>query len=401
MTTASMSERPLGLPGRILLGVVLAGGLVLARFDVFTVFFYVSYAVVGGLLVWRRPRNSIGWLLVLLAFGFVGTTTTPDLDAAALVRGDAAWGEFLMVWLAAWSGYASFSGFVALMILFPSGRLPAGRWHRPAIALLATCFGLTALSAIAPFVSFNPTGGVATVAVPNRFALLPDLGIWAALPLDALILPIVGCLAIGVASMLARYRRAVGVERLQLRWLVAATAFMVIAIAAGLASILILGPDIGGLAWVGAIVAYPTVPLAIYVAITRHRLYEIDRIISRTIGWAAVTGVLVAVFAGLVVALQAVLAPVTNENTLAVAASTLVAAAMFQPLRRRVQRAVDRRFDRDRYDGERTAERFAGRLRNVVDLSTVRDALVTTAGDAVRPASAAVWLRPGRGRASG
>ncbi len=111
-------------------------------------------------------------------------------------------------WVASWVGYATFSAFVALMILFPSGRLPAGRWHRPAIALLATCLGLTALSAVAPFVSFNPTGGVATVAVPNRFAVLPDLGIWALLPLDALILPIVGCLAIGVASMLVRYRRA-------------------------------------------------------------------------------------------------------------------------------------------------------------------------------------------------
>ena len=109
-------------------------------------------------------------------------------------------------------------------------------------------------------------------------------------------------------------------------------------------------------------------PIVIGIAILRYRLYEIDRIISRTIGWAIVTGLLVAVFAGLVVALQAVLAPVTKENTLAVAASTLVAFALFQPLRRRVQRAVDRRFDRARYDGQRTVGAFAERLRNEVDL---------------------------------
>ena len=311
---------------------------------------------------------------------------------AALVRGDAAWDEFILAWLTAWTGYALFSGFVALVVLFPSGRLPAGRWHRPAIALLATCLGLTVLSAFAPSVSFNPTG-VATVAVPNRFALLPDLGIWALLPLDSLIVPMIGCLAIGVASMIVRYRRAIGIERLQLRWLVAATSFIVLAVAAGLASLVIVGPDIGGLAWIGAIVAYPTVPLAIYIAITRYRLYEIDRIVSRTIGWAAVTGVLVAVFAGLVVALQAVLAPVTDENTLAVAASTLVAAALFQPVRHRVQRAVDRRFDRARYDGQRTVDAFAARLRDRVDLEGVERDFETTVTLALSPKSSSTWIR--------
>ena len=113
-------------------------------------------------------------------------------------------------------------------------------------------------------------------------------------------------------------------------------------------------------------------PITIGIAILRYRLYEIDRLISRTIGWALVTGILVAVFALLVVALQAALTPVTDESTLAVAASTLVAFALFQPLRRRVQRAVDRRFDRARYDGQRTTAVFADRVRNEVDLVTLR-----------------------------
>jgi hypothetical protein len=128
------------------------------------------------------------------------------------------------------------------------------------------------------------------------------------------------------------------------------------------------------------------------IAILRYRLYEIDRLVSRTIGWAIVTALLVAVFAGMVVGLQAVL-PVTSGDTLVVAVSTLVAFALFQPLRRRVQRAVDRRFDRARYDGERTASSFAERLRSEVDLGNLRADLLATATGAVRPGDASIWLR--------
>src|SRR4051794_39798763 len=145
-------------------------------------------------------------------------------------------------------------------------------------------------------------------------------------------------------------------------------------------------------------VALIALPIAIGIAILRYRLYEIDRIVSRTIGWAIVSGVLAAVFVALVVTLQAVLAPVTRESTLAVAASTLVAFGLFQPLRRRVQRSVDRRFDRGRYDGQRMAGAFAERLRSEGDLATIRTSLAAAADDAVRPTSAAVWLSTGDAR---
>ena len=134
------------------------------------------------------------------------------------------------------------------------------------------------------------------------------------------------------------------------------------------------------------------VPVALAVAVLRYRLYEIDRVISRTLGWAIVTALLAGVLVGGIVILQAVLAPFTNENTIAVAASTLVAAALFQPLRRRVQRAVDRRFDRARYDGQGTVDAFAEHLRSDVDLGSLRSSLAATADNAVRPTSAAVWL---------
>ena len=133
--------------------------------------------------------------------------------------------------------------------------------------------------------------------------------------------------------------------------------------------------------------------MSVGIAVTRYRLYEIDRIISRTIGWATVTVLLGAVFVVLVVALQAVLAPVTDESTLAVAASTLVAFALFQPVRRRVQRAVDHRFDRARYDGERTAAAFGERLRNEVDLAGVETDFRDTVTTALRPRSTAIWIR--------
>jgi hypothetical protein len=390
-----VNERSLGLPGRILLLLLLGIGLVFARVDPFSVFFFSSYAAVGALLVVRRPRNVIGWLLIWIAFGFIGTTTAPVMDIDALQAGTATWPDFLTAWVAAWSGYATFGGLVALMILFPSGRLPGGRWRRPAIALLAACIVLTFLAAAAPAISFNLGSGTTTVMVPNRLAVLPGLPLWDVIPIDALILPVVACLTVGVVSMLVRFRRAAGIERLQLRWLVAALAFMVLAVVAGLLASLVFG-DLGGLEWLPAIIAYPTVPAAIYVAITRYRLYEIDRIVSRGVAWAILTGLLVATFAGSILVLQAVLTPVTEGGgTLAVAASTLLAAALFQPLRTRVQRTVDRRFNRARVDTQRTIDEFGRHLRDEVDLAALQQRLASAVQAAVSPRAAGLWLRSG------
>jgi hypothetical protein len=138
-------------------------------------------------------------------------------------------------------------------------------------------------------------------------------------------------------------------------------------------------------------------PIAIGIAVTRYHLYEIDRLISRTIGWALVTGVLGTVFVVTVVGLQAILDQVMQGETLAVAASTLVAFALFQPVRRRVQTAVDHRFDRARYDGERTATAFAERRRDQVDLAELEADIAGTVGSALRPRSFGIWIRPGRG----
>ena len=199
------------------------------------------------------------------------------------------------------------------------------------------------------------------------------------------------------AAVATRYRRGSRVERQQIKWLLATALVGAIAFPAAFVSEIAGFPDaVGNVAIVVGFLGLVALPVAIAFAILRYRLYDIDRIISRTIGWAIVTALLVTVFAGAVVLLQATLAPFTQENTLAVAASTLVAFALFQPLRRRVQRAVDRRFDRARYDGERMVEAFAERLRDHVDLPTLRASLLTTTDSAVRPREAGLWLRTRR-----
>ena len=384
--------RGLAPAGRLLLIIALAAGIALTLPDPFAVLFFGSNAATGALLAIRRPRNPIGWLLLAIAFGFVGTTKDLSYPVAPLRDGSAPMIEFLWVWISAWSGYATFTLLIVLTFLFPSGHLPSGVWRRPAQTAVAVGLACTALAAVGPQVGYNANSSAVMVLVPNRFAVLPDLALWAAVPSDDLILPIAALLAAAAIGMIVRYRRAAGILRLQLRWLVASIALVVIGVIAGLASSAIFG-DIGGLAWLGTIVAIPAVPVSIYVAVTRHRLYDIDRFISRTIGWLALTAVLSAVFAAAVVGLQAVLVPVTGADGLAVAGSTLVVASLFQPVRRRIQDAVDRRFDRARVDASRVASVFAAHLRAESDLDDVRGILTTAVRDTLGPAQYAMWVR--------
>jgi hypothetical protein len=204
---------------------------------------------------------------------------------------------------------------------------------------------------------------------------------------------VIALLGVGLASMLVRYRRSSGLVRLQLRWFVASIAFVVIGLVAAFSALLLFGEGIGEFIWIPVIVAYPTVGIAIGVAILRYRLYAIDRIISRTLGWALVTAVLAGVFFAGLVALQALLSTVTQGQTLAVGVSTLVAFALLQPVRSRLQGLVDRRFDRARVDAQRTAAAFSERLRDRIDLETIAGELEQTVERSIRPQTTAVWIR--------
>jgi len=268
-------------------------------------------------------------------------------------------------------------------LLFPTGRVLSPRWLPVAWGVGIVTVAGAAAAALDP-VPLEAGGATFTNPVGVQ-ALEAPIGV-----INALILPAMAILGVlSLASLLLRFRRSQGVERQQLRWFLLATAMFLASLVATFAT------GVEGL-FIVALVAAAGIPIAVGIAILRYRLYDIDRLISRTIGWALVTAVLVAVFVAGVVVFQAILAPITKANTFAVAVSTLMAFGLFQPLRRRVQRAVDRRFDRARYDGQTTTAQFADQIRNEVDLGRLRSALVSTATDAVRPTSSRLWLRAAR-----
>jgi hypothetical protein len=390
---ALMRDRPLGRIGRLALAAVVVTGAAFASIDLLTTLEFLSYAAVGALLVIRRPGNGVSWLLLVIPFCFIPPTTPTKFDVAALEAGSASTRDFLVSWLSAWSGFAAFVGYLARSILFPTGHLPEGRWRRPAIALIAAAAVVPLLVATAPSLGLNPDGGVTAISVPNRLAILPDLPFWSIIPTDGGTIPLVVFMAIGAGSMIVRYRRATGIVRLQLRWLVTAIAFVVVAITVGLSAFVVFGEEIGGIAWIPAIVAFPAVPAAIGIAILRYRLYEIDRLISRGPSWAVLTALLLVVYAGAVLVLQTALGSITQGETVAVAGSTLLAAALFQPFRRRIQAVVDRRFNRATYDARRTAIDFAERLRDQVDIASLSGDIAGAVDAALRPSSVGVWLR--------
>jgi len=345
----------------------------------------VIYGIVGTRVITRDPRNRVGWVLwvqptLTALWGAGGAYAQLSLDQ---YEGSLPGTAFL-----AWAGGFTLVLFILLTdlvvpLLFPTGYLLSKRW-RPVAVLVTAAVGLTMFGMM-----FDPApvlpGLANPVGIPGAsqaLELVRQIGVGCVL----VALPLV------VASVVSRFRGGRAVERQQIKWFAVGILVPAVLLVAALA-----GGDAEWL-WVSAVCALALTPISIGIAILRYRLYEIDRLISRTIGWAVVSGVLVVVFAGLVIVLQTVLAPFTKENTLAVAGSTLVAFALFQPLRRRVQRAVDRRFDRARYDGQRTVDAFAERVRNEVDLGTLRASLSATATDAVRPTNAGVWLSSKAGR---
>lgn len=361
-------------PAEILISAALFNGTVILQ------------STVGGIIEWQRPGHTIGRLLMLsgplyalLSAGWLTAETLQPLVDPRVYQ-VVNWATSVL----SWPGVALIAGWVPL--LFPTGTLPGPRWRIPVgILVIVSGISLVAL-AVRPGALNDGTGLGSPIAIDDWPTFLKVF-------VDAIPLELLALLVLAVAALITRYRRGDRVERLQIRWFGAAVAICGVGF---LGTVIQFAVRTDGGPLVMALVAYAGIlamPIAIGFAVTRYRLYEIDRLISRTIGWALVTGVLVVVFAGLVVGLQALLEGFTQGETLAVAASTLVAFALFQPVRRRVQSAVDHRFDRARYDGERTAAAFADHLRDEVDLHRLCSALVATADDAVRPAGASLWLR--------
>jgi hypothetical protein len=381
---------------RLGLGACLAAGALMSLGNPISFVAFVAYGTMGYLLVVRRPRNVIGWLLLCFAAGLSLVIVTVPGTVGQFDDGTVDFPTALFAVVQGGSYASVYYLLAVLAMVFPSGRLPAARWGTLARASLGIGLVLVVATYLMPMISVSLAGYPAKVLVRNPIALLPDLGIWQVMTLDTSFFPVLVLVLAGAASLVLRLRRARGIEHQQLRWITAALALVVSGVLCGWAiGSVVPGSSESGLAWIPLLMAFPSVPLAVGIAVLRYRLYEIDRIVSRTIAYAIVTGILGATYAGIVLLLQGPLARFTTGNSLAVAASTLVVFALFQPLRRRVQSAIDRRFDRSRYDAGRIVADLNDRLRNEVELSTVQTEVIATVMAAVRPVRATVWLRAG------
>jgi hypothetical protein len=345
---------------------------------------FVVFALVGAVVAAGAPRNSIGWLLLVIGVcgGALGVSSAlVEIEIASPGSVPAASG---IAWLSMSLGFVVLLTIPALLQRFPSGLLPSPRW-RWANAVTAAAF----LSWSA--VSFAPGPLDEHPEFENPLGIPGFNEVSSALEPISVVL-FVTMLLVALSSIVVRFRRADGVERLQIKWVASAIA---LTIALWLAAFVSSYDDSDSLMWTLWIFSLCTVPLSIGVAVRRYRLYELDRVISRTVVYALLTVVLGIVYAGLVLAGQWVFASFAGGSNLAIAVSTLVVAALFLPVRSRVQRFVDRRFYRRRYDAQRTLEVFGARLREQVDLDTLASDLRGVVQETMQPTHASLWLREG------
>jgi MFS family permease len=341
-----------------------------------------SFLVVGCVLLARRPGNIIGWI-----FTAVGLLTT----AAILAEGYTTYayithpgplpGRLLAVWVYNWIWLPiGMLTVVFPLLLFPTGRPLSARW-RPVIWLaVGVTVGWAVLGALNP-----------SLAVSDDRSVANPIGVSGADPNTGLASTILNgllqfLLAAAIVSVVVRFRRSHGVERQQLKWFAYAGALVVL----GMLSTLVL-PSLGNLPWV----MVAALPVAVGIAILRYRLYDIDRLINRTLVYGSLTAILGLGYAGAVLILGQVFGGVTEDPpSWAVAGTTLAVAALFQPARRRIQAVVDRRFNRRKYNAAKTVETFSARLRDEVDLDALSAELLAVAHQTMQPTMAALWLRP-------
>jgi hypothetical protein len=328
--------------------------------------------VVGFVLASRRPQNRIGWLFLVAGLTLGLSSFSNQYALHALVANQGSWpAGRAFAWLSNWTWIIPIAMLTFLFLLFPTGHVRSRRWHLAAWFVGGAFALATAGSLIAgtrlwahPFISSSQVTGLNALL----FSVSPFL--------------ISAALLVSVAALVVRFAKSSGEERLQLKWCAMAALVLVVVF---LASI-----------WANSAVvnvlqslAFLCLWTAIAIAVLKYRLYEIDKIISRTLAYAIVTGLLVGVYAGLVVLATEVLA---LKSPVAVAGSTLVAAALFSPLRSRVQQMVDLRFNRARYDADQMLAVFAAQLKDAVDLDAVQSDLARAIQRALEPAHVSVWI---------
>jgi hypothetical protein len=384
---AVMAGTMLALLGFIFLSAPLVGQMSLGKFwsvaGLLTVI--VVIAIVGLVVVGHQPHNPVGWLLCGEAM-FILLSIAAGAGASLLYthghQGLPVAGPAVLV-LSQMFNY-SLAGFPVVILLFPDGRLPSRRWRWALGAYLA----VVAAAALATVIA---TAVIAAQhhAVLNGIGNLTSLGrgstAWVVPVQTVFFVTTAGFWLAAVGRQALTWRSSTGERRQQLKWLASGAA------ACGIFGIWAVATN--SALWEVLILGFAALPLSIGVGILKYRLYEIDRIISRTLAYAIVTGLLVGVYAGLVLLATRVL---TVHTPVAVAAATLAAAALFAPLRRRVQRVVDRRFNRARYNADRTVAAFSARLQGAVELETVKTDLASAVQAALEPAHVSVWVASAR-----
>jgi hypothetical protein len=348
----------------------------------------LTFVAVAELICRRHPRHLVGWMFLLLGlsaeilfasqnYGLFGTVTVPGALPAA------GW----VLWLSTWTWALPVSALAIALLVFPDGRPISPRWWIVAwISIVSSVLQGVADAYRTPLVMTElrmdtPLGTPFPLEPLNVVSAIGTLGFLAA------------TLAAG-ASLIIRFRRAAGIERQQLKWVAYGGAIATAGLVLGSFGYVV--PEIGALGNAVSSVAVLLIPITAALAILRYRLYDVDVVIERTLVYGALSAALAATYWILVLLLQSALRPITGGSELAVAGSTLATLALVQPLRTRIQRSVDRRFYRGRYDAVRALDRFTTELAGEVELGAVRASLLAAVGETLQPVSASVWLREQR-----
>jgi hypothetical protein len=351
-----------------------------------------ALGTVGALVAARRPRNPIGWLLLssatlisLFLFGDAYASYSLELGHGPLPL------DRFMAWLTLWVAVPGFGAFIFVFLLFPDGRVLSPRWR------WLVWLGIAGLCAVVLGLAIRP-GPIDSVPILDN-----PLGIQEAAGLARFLTEGPGGLLDGavvlaaVLSLILRIRRSRGMQRQQMRWFVfSVVMFVVVFLAAQILWAVVEEPESGGPAdtfgFLAIMLSLIFIPVSMGIGILRHRLYDIDTVVNKTLVYGGLTAILALAYVGSVVALQNVI-PGADDSDLTIAGSTLAVAALFRPLRARIQGFIDRRFYRRKFDTQRTLESFSSRLREDVDLDHLSADLLGVVRDTMQPAHASLWLR--------
>jgi hypothetical protein len=358
---------------------------------------FLAFPLVGALIASRRPKNAVGWLCLAVGllwalsgvfdyYSYYGAATPGSVPFPVVMAGISDW-----IWVPAVGLLGTY-----VLLLFPDGRLPSRKW-RPLAWLSGAVILLLSFGVMLAPGPLDNLGGVR-----NPFGIEGadwlTAGAYALLPL----LPL--CMLASALSLVLRYRHSGGEERQQIKWIAFAASVVVVVYAIAMIASFVFPEEswttAGSVWWLNLLTyavlsSFTLVPIAVGIAVLKYRLYEIDIIINRALVYGSLTAMLVALYLGGVVLLQRLFVLLTGErSTLAVVASTLLIAALFTPLRRRIQRFIDRSFYRRKYDAAKTLERFSMKLRDETDLEALSDDLVGVVRETMQPAHVSLWLRP-------